>query len=228
MTNILNFLIKEPFVNVICAELGIDFEDYRLQRKRYIITGIIAMLFVMIIATVLKKMYLLIIGFALLYVCYRFAYLSIKNKEQKTKIELQNMYPVFVQSFISLLYTNDNLIKVFLILEHYNLHPVINRQLIILINKYQQSPNNADLIFGEFCQIFNTSSASLLHQLMVNINIQGVNDSEIIMIENKIAQDYNQYIDKVLNVEVKKIYQYGYLALLVFLIICLGLLLTTI
>lgn len=228
MSNLINNFIKEPYINVICVELGIDYEEYKRKRLIYIVIGIISMVAIITLGIVLKKLYLLILSIFVMYLFYRLAYIRVKILEQKIKVELFNLYPVFVQTFISLLYTNDNLIKVFLILEHYDFHPVINRQIIILINKYQQNPENAQLIFGEFCLIFNTSSASLLHQLMVNVSAQGINESEIVMIENKINQDYRDYIDKVAEQEVRQIYQYGYISIVIILGICLGLVITAV
>lgn len=227
MSKILNKYFKEPYVNVICVELGENITDYKRKRSINIVIGIILAAIIMFAGIVLKLVLLIILGIAVGYYFFRREYLRIKRKERKTREELIKIYPLLVQTFISLLYTNDNLIKVFLLLENYHFDPYIDRALVIMINKYQLNPENSELIFAEFCNIFETSSASLLHQLMVNISRYGVNDSEIKLLESKLEQEYDKYIAKKIQEDSKQVIQYGNIGVTAFIGLLLAILVST-
>lgn len=228
MSKIIDKYFKEPYINVLCVELGVDIKDYKSKRSVNIVVGIIIAAIFLFIGIVLKNVVLLILAVVIGYYGYRRQYLLIKRKERKTREELIKLYPILVQTFISLLYTNDNLIKVFLLLENYHFHPYIDRALVIMINKYQINPDNSELIFAEFCNIFETSSASLLHQLMVNISRYGVNDDEIALLETKIDQECDKYIVKKTQNESRKILQYGNIGMTLFVGLLLFILVSTI
>lgn len=227
MSKFMTKYFKEPYVNVLCVELGEDIQKYKRKRNINIIIGIILAAVFLFIGVVLKSIIIIALAFVIGYLGYRRQYLRIKRKERKTRDELINVYPLLVQTFISLLYTNDNLIKVFLLLESYHYHPYIDRALVIMINKYQVNPENSELIFAEFCNIFQTSSASLLHQLMVNISRYGVNDDEIKLLESKIDQECDKYIIKKTQEDSKKVIQYGNIGVTVFVGLLLLVLIST-
>lgn len=216
MSKILNKYFKEPYINVICVELGEDILRYKKRRNRNVIIGLLLTLIFIFLGIILKSVLIIILAIVIGYYSYRREYLRIKRKERKTREQLIKIYPVLVQTFISLLYTNDNLIKVFLLLENYHFDPYIDRALVILINKHQVNPENCEIIFAEFCNIFETSSASLLHQLLVNINKYGVNDDEIRLLENKVEQEANQYIVSKAVIDSKRINQYGWMGVTAF------------
>lgn len=227
MKKLINKYFSEPYVNVLCVELGVSIKDYKLKRNISIVVGVILAAIFLFLGIVLKSVIVIILAFLIAYAGYRRQYLIIKRKERKTRSQLVKIYPLFVQTFISLLYTNDNLIKVFLLLENYHFDPYIDRALVIMINKYQVNPENSELIFAEFCNIFETTSASLLHQLMVNISRYGVNDDEIKLLESKIEQDCDKYIINKTQEDSKKISQYGYIGVVVFVGLLLLVLIST-
>lgn len=216
MSNFFNNYFKEQYVNVICVELGININDYKRKRTINIVVGLIAGMLCVFGGIVLKNILIMVLGIVIAYYGYRREYLHVKRKERKTREHLIKVYPLLVQTFISLLYTNDNLIKVFLLLENYHFDPYIDRALVIMINKYQVNPENSELIFAEFCNIFDTSSASLLHQLMVNISRYGVNDSEIKLLESKVDQGCDKYFAKVTQEDSRKVIIYGSLGVVAF------------
>ncbi|WOO87055.1 hypothetical protein RZE82_08045 [Mollicutes bacterium LVI A0039] len=219
MSSLIERYLREPFINVLCVELGIELRDYKLKRNVSIAIGVIIAILAIFSGIVFANVFLIVSGIVSIYIGYRLQYWRIKRLERKTRDQLLSVYPILVQTFISLLYTNDNLIKVFLLLENYHYHPYIDRALVILINKYQLNPENSELIFAEFCNIFETSSASLLHQLLVNINEYGVNDNEISLLEAKIETECDKYISaKTLN-DGRKIFQIGAVGVTAF--ICL-------
>lgn len=222
MSNFLEKYFKEQYINVICVELGINISDYKRKRTINIVAGIILGLLSIFGGIVLKNILLIGIGIVVAYYGFRREYLKVKRQENKTREHLIKVYPLFVQTFISLLYTNDNLIKVFLLLENYHYDPYIDRALVIMINKYQVNPENSELIFAEFCNIFDTSSASLLHQLMVNISRYGVNDSEIKLLESKIDQECDKYYAKATQEDSRRVIVYGSIGVVAFvgLILC--------
>lgn len=227
MSKILNKHFKEPYINVICVELGENIVDYKRKRSINIVIGVILAAILIFAGVVLKTVLLIVLAVAIAYYFFRREYLRIKRKERKTREELIKLYPVLVQTFISLLYTNDNLIKVFLLLESYHFDPYIDRALVIMINKYQVNPENSELIFAEFCNIFETSSASLLHQLMVNISRYGVNDDEIKLLESKIDQECDKYIVKKTQEDSRKVIQYGNIGVTAFIGLLLAILIST-
>lgn len=227
MSKILNKYFKEPYINVICVELGEDIVAYKRKRSINILIGIILAAIFIFTGIVLKTVLLIILAIAIAYYFYRREYLRIKRIERQTRDELVKIYPLLVQTFISLLYTNDNLIKVFLLLQNYHYDPYIDRALVIMINKYQVSPENSELIFAEFCNIFETSSASLLHQLMVNISRYGVNDEEIKLLESKIDQECDKYIVSKTQEDSRKVIQYGNIGVTAFLGLLLAVLIST-
>lgn len=227
MKKILDKYFTEPYVNVLCVELEVSIKEYKLKRNISIVLGAILAAILLFLGIVLKNVLIIVLAFVAAYGGYRHQYLRIKRRERKTRAQLVKIYPLFVQTFISLLYTNDNLIKVFLLLESYHFDPYIDRALIIMINKYQVNPENSELIFAEFCNIFETTSASLLHQLMVNISRYGVNDDEIKLLESKIEQDCEKYIiNKTLD-DSKKVKQYGYIGVVAFVGLLLLVLIST-
>lgn len=219
MNKFITKYFKEPYLNVLCVELGIDILKYKKSKQINIVVGIILAAIFAFLAIILKNVLLIVLAVIIAYYSYRKEFLKIKRMEKNTRDELLKIYPIFVQTFISLLYTNDNLIKVFLLLENYHFHPYIDRALVIMINKYQVNPENSELIFAEFCNIFNTSSASLLHQLLVNISKYGVNDSEIALLETKIEQECDKYIITKTAQTSKKSLQYGNIAVTLFLVV---------
>lgn len=221
MNKFIEKYFKEPYINVLCVELNVDLPSYKKRRNRNLVLSIIIGALLILAAIILKSIMLVVVALFTIYYGYRLEYLKVKKMEQRTKDKLKMLYPVFVQTFISLLYTNDNLIKVFLILESYHFDPYIDRSIIILINKYQLNPENNEIIFAEFCNIFNTSSASLLHQLLVNISEFGVNDDEINLLEHKINQEYDDYIKKTTFEKRKSLMQYGNIAITMFMVFCL-------
>ncbi len=227
MSKILNKYFKEPYINVICVELGEDIVAYKRKRSINILIGIILAAIFIFAGIVLKTVLLIILAIAIAYYFYRREYLRIKRIERQTRDELVKIYPLLVQTFISLLYTNDNLIKVFLLLQNYHYDPYIDRALVIMINKYQVNPENSELIFAEFCNIFETSSASLLHQLMVNISRYGVNDEEIKLLESKIDQECDKYIVSKTQEDSRKVIQYGNIGVTAFLGLLLAVLIST-
>lgn len=210
---------KEPYVNVICVETGQSIVEYRRKRTINIIVGIVLSLILLSMAVVVKNAILIVVAILVGYFFYRKEYLQLKAKERQAREELKKIYPLFVQTFISLLYGNDNLIKVFLLLEQYHFHPYIDRALIILINKYQQDSDNSELIFAEFCSIFEVTSSSLLHQLLVNISRYGVNDKEVRLIEMKVEQESVEYTDEKIKKDSNKILQISYMAIIIFTIL---------
>lgn len=214
---ILEKFFLEPYVNMSCIQLGYDYDLYQKRRKRNIIIAIIIFVILLLVAIVLRSITILILSVIVSYFLFRLEFLKVKRREKKDIDDLVQIYPLFIQTLISLLYTNDNLIKVFLILESYNFHPYINRSIVILVNKYQLNYENQELIFAEFCSIFDISSASLLHQLLNNINRYGVNDQEIKLLEEKVEQEYDLYIQNKLNDDSKKIIQLGFLSVILFL-----------
>lgn len=227
MSNLFTKYFKEPYVNVICVELAININEYKHKRTVNIVVGLVLAVLGILGGIVLKNILLIILGIAAGYYGYRRQYLKVKRKERKTREQLIKLYPLFVQTFISLLYTNDNLIKVFLLLENYHFDPYIDRALVIMINKYQVNPENSELIFAEFCNIFDISSASLLHQLMVNISRYGVNDSEINLLEAKINQECDMYFTKITQDDSRKVIVYGTAGVVAFVAIILGVLVST-
>lgn len=228
MSKIFEKLFKEPYINILCVELGESIKDYKSRRNLNIIMGIILAAVFIFVGVVLKSILIIVLAVLIGYAGYRRQYLRIKRKERKTRDELVKIYPILVQTYISLLYTNDNLIKVFLLLENYHFHPYIDRAIIIMINKYQVNPENSELIFAEFCNIFETSSASLLHQLMVNISRYGVNDDEIKLLEGKIDQECEMLIASKTQAEARKILHYGNVAIVMFVVMLLSLLIASI
>lgn len=228
MNKFLDKYFKEPYVNVICVELGENIKEYKSKRYLNIVVGVILAAIIIFAGIVLKSILLIVSAVAISYFFYRKEYLRIKRKERTTREELIKIYPILVQTFISLLYTNDNLIKVFLLLENYHFHPYIDRALVIMINKYQLNPENSELIFAEFCNIFETSSASLLHQLLVNISRYGVNDDEIALLETKVEQECDKYIIKKTENDCRKIMQYGNIGATAFVALMLALLISSI
>lgn len=228
MSKFLDKYFKEPYINVICVELGESIKDYKSKRNMNILIGVILAAIIIFAGIVLKSIILIIAAVVIAYFFYRKEYLRIKRKERATREELIKIYPILVQTFISLLYTNDNLIKVFLLLENYHFHPYIDRALVIMINKYQLNPENSELIFAEFCNIFETSSASLLHQLLVNISRYGVNDDEIALLESKVEQECDKYIVKKTQIDCRKILQYGNVGVTAFVALLLALLVSSI
>lgn len=227
MSKFIDKYFKEPYINVLCVELGEDISEYKKRRHHNIIIGIILAAVLIFVSIVLKNILLFIAAFVIAYVAYRRQYNRIKRKEKKAREELIKVYPLVVQTFVSLLYTNDNLIKVFLLLENYHYHPFIDRALVIMINKYQVNPENSELIFAEFCNIFETSSASLLHQLMVNISRYGVNDDEIKLLEMKVEQECDKYIMKKTADDSRKVLQYGNIGVTIFVALLLALVIST-
>ncbi len=221
MNKFIDKYFREPYINVLCVELNIDLEDYKRRRNISTIIGVLLGAILIFLAVILKNIFLILIAIVVIYYGYRNQYMRIKKLEQKTKDRIKMLYPVVVQTFISLLYTNSNLIKVFLILESYHFDPYIDRAIVILINKYQLNPENNEIIFAEFCNIFNTPSASLLHQLLVNVSQFGVHDDEINILEHKIRQEYDDYVTKTTINKRKELMQVGNIAIVIFLVICL-------
>lgn len=219
---------KEPYINILCVELGINLDEYKQRRNRNIVFSLVLAALFIFVGAVLKSVIIMLLALVIAYLGYRSQYLKVKRIERKTKEELAKMYPILVQTFISLLYTNDNLLKVFILLQNYHFHPYIDRNLIIMINKYQVNPENSQLIFGEFCNIFETSSASLLHQLLVNVNNYGINDNEIELLEKKVEQEYDRFIVQKEKDDSKKIALYGNLGVVLFVAMLLAVVISTI
>lgn len=227
MSSFIERFFKEPYINILCVELGINLDEYKQKRNRNIVMSLILAALFIFVGVVLKSIIIMLLAVVIAYLGYRSQYLKVKQIERKTKEELVKMYPILVQTFISLLYTNDNLLKVFILLQNYHFHPYIDRNLIIMINKYQVNPENSELIFGEFCNIFETSSASLLHQLLVNVNNYGINDNEIELLEKKVEQEYNRFIVQKEKEDSKKIALYGNAGVVLFVAMLLVVVIST-
>ncbi len=228
LNNFITKYFKEPYINALCVELAIEIKDYKSNRQKNITFGIIAGAVLIFLGIVLKSLIVLLLSIATIYYGFRREYLKVKAIEKRTKSQIRKVYPIFVQTLISLLYTNDNLIKVFILLQSYHFDPYIDRAIVIMINKYQLNPENAELIFAEFCNIFTTSSASLLHQLLMNINDYGVNDEEIHLLEKKIEQDTNEYFSEQTRIERNMMSMYGNGAVALLVGLCLAVLVSSI
>ncbi len=228
MNKLITNIFKEPYVNVLCVEFGISLDEYKKNKTVNIVIGLFTMIILILLGIVIKSMLVVILAVIIGYLFYRRQYLKLKKLENKTKEHLKTVYPVFVQTFISLLYTNDNLIKVFLLLENYHFDPYIDRAIVIMVNKYQHNPENDNIIFAEFCNIFEVTSASLLHQLLVNISRYGVNNEEIVLVESKIRAESDKYIHDNATADSKLILQYGYIAITLFITLIALILLSTI